>query len=208
MWLWHTPRTRALLVTVAIALVAGLVTLVARVYVDLLWYREVGQEPVYWTALAWRILAPATVGVGTTCFVLANLAVVRRRTRGAAPPAKPAAVLLWRHGALLYPPAAIACGLISVRARPPETWTLLALWANRSPFGVDDPLFHRDVGFFVFSLPLYEEVARWLLQTVLMAGVAIVAAYAAAASLRAARAHLLGLCALVLLLMAWRLRLD
>ena len=38
--------------------------------------------------------------------------------------------------------------------------SMLLLWTHRSDFGTQDPLFHRDVGFFVFSLPLYREVAQ------------------------------------------------
>ena len=100
--------------------------------------------------------------------------------------------------------------MISGQWRADGAWQLLALWAGRSDFGVDDPLFHRDVGFFVFSLPLYQQVARWLLETLVMAAVATVAAYAPrAARLRArARAHLLVLAALALVVLAWRYRLD
>ena len=60
---------------------------------------------------------------------------------------------------LAYPVVAIAAGVISGEWRADGAWRLLALWAGRSDFGVDDPLFHRDVGFFVFSLPLYERVS-------------------------------------------------
>ena len=70
--------------------------------------------------------------------------------------------------------------MISGEWRADGAWRLLALWTGRSDFGVDDPLFHRDVGFFVFSLPLYEWGRRWLLATLVMAAVATVAAYVAA----------------------------
>ena len=47
--LWRTPRTRALLPVGAVAVVAGCVALAARIYTDVLWFREVSQESVYWT---------------------------------------------------------------------------------------------------------------------------------------------------------------
>ena len=111
---------------------------------------------------------------------------------------------------LAYPVAAVAAGVISGEWRADGAWRLLALWAGRSDFGVDDPLFGRDVGFFVFSLPLYEWVSRWMLDALVMAAVATVVAYAAAGGLRIARAraHLLVLGALALVVVAWRYRLD
>ena len=72
--LWRTPRTRALLVVGVAAIVAGCVALAARIYTDVLWFREVNQESVFWTTLRWRLLAPAVTALGTTCFILANLA--------------------------------------------------------------------------------------------------------------------------------------
>lgn len=32
-------------------------------------------------------------------------------------------------------------------------WRTLLLWMNREPFGIQDPQFGMDVGFFVFTLP-------------------------------------------------------
>jgi uncharacterized membrane protein (UPF0182 family) len=69
----------------------------------------------------------------------------------------------------------------------------------------------------VFSLPLYREVNRWLLETVGMGALVALASYAAAGAfqagrrrraLRAARAHLLALGAACLLVLAWRVRLE
>jgi uncharacterized membrane protein (UPF0182 family) len=208
MSLWRTPRTRALLLVGTIGVCTGLVALVARVYTDYLWFREVGQDRAYWTMLTWKVLTPAVAGLGTTCFLLANLAIVVRRTASAQPPSARWPAMLWRRRRIAFPLVAIACGLITVERLPDEAWRLVLLWANGGGFGAEDPLFHRDAGFFVFSLPLYELVSSWLLVTVLMAGTATTAAYAVVRPRRPARAHLLALGALALAVMAWRVRLD
>jgi uncharacterized membrane protein (UPF0182 family) len=204
--LWRTPRTRALLIVATIGAAVALVSLAARVYLDVLWYRELGQERVFWTTATFRLLGPAVVGLGTTCALLLNFAFVERLTRGAPEPERRAVAQVWRYRKLVYPLVAIACGVVTMDHHD-EAWPQLMLWANRSDFGVQDPLFQRDVGFFVFSLPLYREVAQWLLETLLLAGLGTVAAYAVA-GMRAARAHLLWLLGLLLLVTAWRLRLD
>ena len=184
-------------------------SLAAHLYTDLLWYRELGQEAAFWTTLKWKVLGRGVPGFGTACFLLANFGFVERGMAAHAP--------LRPLRRLAYPLAAAAGGLINGHWRAGGDWHLLALWAGRSDFGVTDPLFHRDVGFFVFSLPFYEQLSRWFLDALVMAAVVTVGAYLAAGGLRvtrprvlvpAARTHLLGLGALALLVMAWRYRLD
>ena len=84
-------------------------------------------------------------------------ATTEHRPAAARPPARlPGA--LRRRGARWS--AAASCA---------RDWQQVILWLHRSDFGVVDPLFHRDVGFFVFSLPLYQKVAHWLFLTVAIA---------------------------------------
>jgi uncharacterized protein len=203
--LWRTPRARSLVLLAALGAVGGLVALVARSYTDVLWFHELGLERVFLTTLEWKILARGLAGLGTACVLLADFAVVERVVR----PRRPAQ--------LMYPLVAIACGVIAMNAQPDGTWKLLLLWANRSDFGVEDPVFHRDAGFYVFSLPLYQVVVGWLLLTVVMAGAATIGAYLLAGGprpgrrllvTRGVRAHLLALAALLLLVVAWRMRLE
>ena len=208
MRLWRTPRTRAILVVGTLGAVAGIVTLAAGVYTDALWFAELGHEPVMWTTLAWRVLAPALAGLGAACFLLANLVLADRRTRGATGPTGPPLTLVWRWRRVAQPVVAAGGGLIALESQPDDAWQILLLWAHRGSFGDADPVFGRDAGFFVFSLPLHELVAGWLLLTVLMAVGATIALYALAGAVRAAPAHLLGLAAVLLLVLAWRVRLE
>jgi uncharacterized protein len=216
--LWRVPRTRSLLLLAVVGSVVGALLLAARLYTDLLWYNEIDQVAVYWTTLRWKVMTAAAVGLGTACFVLLNLgAVERAMTRASAPDDGSLGSPLWRNRRILKPAVAVACGWLALEARPAGAWQTLLVWTHRMDFGVEDPLFHRDVGFFVFSMPLYLQVARWLLETIVLAGVASLAAYAAAgafrngrrsAALRAARAHMFVLAGLLLAVVAWRFRLE
>ena len=206
--LWRTPRSRSLLLVAALAALTGAIALAAHVYTDALWFREVGREDVFWATLRWKILGRGIPAFGTACFLLANFAAVERAMAAHAP-RRPARLLA-------YPAAAVAAGVISGE-RAEGVWRLLALWAGRSDFGAVDPLFGRDVGFFVFSLPLYQWASGWLLDTLVMGAVATVAAYLVAGGLRVARPrllvpgarrHLLALAAFALVVVAWRYRLD
>jgi uncharacterized protein len=198
--LWRTPRARSLLALGVLAVVVTIVALAARVHTDLLWFHELSQERVLWTTLKWRILARGVPGFGTACLALLNFAIAERVLARHAP--------LRPHGLLAYPAAALAAGVVSAAWWADGAWRLLALWSGRGAFGARDPLFDRDVGYFVFSLPFYQQAARWELATVAIAAAATVAAYLAAGRLRPARAHLLTLAALALVVVAWRYRLE
>jgi uncharacterized protein len=217
--LWRTPRTRALLLLGTVGLTIEAIKLLAGIYVNLLWFNELGQRSVYWTTLKWKIIAGGVTGFGTAFFLLLNFAVVERvmvkRARTTELP-RPIAEL-WRFRQLVYPAVAVSCGLAISRSRSGPGWQQLILWTHRSPFGTQDPIFHRDIGFFVFSLPLYQQVSEWLLEMLFLAGLCTVGAYVIAGGLRfarplsmgsAIRAHLLVLGALFLFVVAWRLRLE
>jgi uncharacterized protein len=217
--LWRTPRTRALLVLGVVGLFVEAIKLTAGVYVDLLWFGELHQRTVFWTTLKWKIIAQGIAGFGVASFVLLNFAVVDRVMVGRVNTADlPRPILvLWRYRQLVYPAVALAFGLVVNRWRTGPGWQQLVLWVHRRPFGVTDPVFHRDVGFFIFSLPLYDEVARWLLLTFVFTAVCTVVTYVVAGGLvferpwsvaRPIRVHLLALGALILLVIAWRLRLE
>ncbi|MBA2725406.1 MAG: UPF0182 family protein, partial [Actinobacteria bacterium] len=41
-------------------------------------------------------------------------------------------------------------------------WQTVLLFLNRTPFGVNDPQFNKDIGFYVFELPFLDQVGSWL----------------------------------------------
>jgi uncharacterized membrane protein (UPF0182 family) len=215
---WRTPRVRSLLALSITAVCAGVIVVAARVYTDLLWFRELGHERVLLTMLGWKILARGVVGIGTTAFVLANLVAAERIMRASGQLADERILVAIRRAiAPLRTGAAVLCGALATGAQHEGAWKLLLLWTHRRDFGVSDPLFGRDVGFYVFSLPLYRHVAGWLLTALVMAVIATAAMYLVMGGPRVwrcviadrrVRAHALALGALVLLVVAWRLRLQ
>src|SRR4051794_37930483 len=119
MSLWRAPRSRSLLLLGTLAVVGAGLSLVAHLYTDLLWYRELGQEAAFWTTLKWKLLGRGAPGFGTACFLFANFAVVERVMAPHAP-TRP-------QRRLVYPLAAVAAGLIAARWQGEGSWQLLAL---------------------------------------------------------------------------------
>jgi uncharacterized protein len=205
---------RSVMLLGALAVVTVLARLFAHLETDWLWFHELGQEKVFWTLLTTRWLAGSLAGLATTLVLVANFLVVART----APPEErlsrddPEAVQLRRTLVGAYLVVSVGAGLFVARSVVRLNWQQLALWLHRRDFGVVDPIFHKDVGFFVFSLPLYEKVAQWLLLTIAVALVCSVAGHvltgaihtkpAPISATRGAHAHVLGLIAALLFVIA------
>jgi hypothetical protein len=50
-------------------------------------------------------------------------------------------------------------------------WVLILKWAFAVPFGKIDPLFGNDLGFYIFTVPLYEAVRDWFVSTLFLASI-------------------------------------
>ncbi|MFM8944680.1 MAG: UPF0182 family protein, partial [Actinomycetota bacterium] len=136
--------------------------------VDYLWFDEVGFRSVFLTTLRTRFLLGAAFGVAFFAVLYANVLIARRL----APPVRPAfgfdpiaryraaldAVARW-----LLPLAAAAVALVVGLGASTE-WRTFLLWRSGSgvPFGTVDPLFSRDIGYYVFTLPWLRFVQSWL----------------------------------------------
>ena len=45
------------------------------------------------------------------------------------------------------------------------------------PYGAEDPLYHKDIGFYLFSLPAYIAIKNWMLFTIVLSGLFAAAVY-------------------------------
>ncbi len=109
---------------------------------------------------------------------------------------------------------ALAAGVIALGA-----WETVLRYFYQVPFGTADPLFGRDVAFYVFTLPALDWISTLLLLLLAVNIIGAAAMYLAGANFKfdrktqkftnfklppKGRAHLLGLAAAVLLLVAWK----
>jgi hypothetical protein len=129
-------------------------------YTDWLWYNEVGFTEVFTTVLSLRGWLFLGVGGVVFLFVYGNLWLAART---AAPdvlwelddqlglPGRAVLEPLIRR--LLVPVITVIALLSGLRAG--ASWEMMLGYVNATPFGVKDPLFGRDLSFFVFELPLW-----------------------------------------------------
>src|SRR5512146_1045639 len=166
------PSRRTTVISVLVALLL-LLPLLAGPFVafltDLLWFRSLHLEDVYlrrYTAGFW-----AFVAFGLLFFVIAlpNLYLALRppvpRVVIEATRSRPSALAgtLRSMWILLVP--AFFFGLAGG-----DQWDALLRWLNAVPFGVTDPVFDKDIGFYFFTLPVLDFVRGW----VIAAGVVLI----------------------------------
>ncbi len=145
-------------------------------YTEWLWFESVGYLPIFTTQLLSRLLLFLGVGVVTTLFFGGNFLLAWRwlRRREAEFPGSPAGsrlglFLLW----LVAAGFGLAMGL-SAQGR----WMDVLRFFYATPVGREDPLFGRDVGDYLFRLPLLLDVKNALLWMVIPAGLLTALVYA------------------------------
>ncbi|HUF34299.1 MAG TPA: UPF0182 family protein [Gemmatimonadales bacterium] len=144
-----------------VLLLAGVATLLffpaaSILITDWWWFREIGYEIVFTRELVTRLLLFLGVGGLTTAVLYLNL---RAAQRGLVPDPivlqlGPAAPRVDVSSALrrLTLPGSLAVGVLAGFAVTPA-WDLVLRALHQTPFGSADPVFSRDIGFYVFTLP-------------------------------------------------------
>jgi uncharacterized protein len=152
-------------------------------FVDVLWFREVGFSQVFWTILRAKALLGVLFGLVFFALLYANLLIVRiitPRYRTLTPDQE----IIERYRLAFEPYAWWLLPLIAaviaafVGFGVTTQWQTFLLWRNSGGvlFHSTDPLFHRDVSFYVFSLPWLEFLQGWLFSA--LVGVAFITAVA------------------------------
>ncbi|MFQ5520587.1 MAG: UPF0182 family protein, partial [Candidatus Methylomirabilia bacterium] len=147
-------------------IVLGLLAQAAPLYTDWLWFKEVGYVQVFLSILTLRAWLFIGVGFGVFIFLYLNLSLAAR----AAPPDA-----LWELEdqlglpgpevlepliqRLLVPVLGVVAFFSGVGAS--SAWQTVLAYFNGGPFGAADPIFDRDLGFYVFSLPFWRLIYGW-----------------------------------------------
>jgi uncharacterized membrane protein (UPF0182 family) len=213
----RTQRILILLVGVLVLLFL-LFMLLSGFYTDLLWFENLEFSSVFWTALWAKIGVFLVFGLLFFLFFLGNLLIARRISGwgGFFVPGNRYYVTSRTINVLLVV-VALALGFLNGVGATSQ-WDKILLYLNRGGFGIPDPIFSQDVGFYVFELSVYRFLRAWLMEVLLftLLGSTAVHLVAKLPSWRQFRLwltgktalHLAGLGALLLLVVAWGYRLS
>lgn len=166
---------RGWLIASAIFLVVLLLSArgLARVYTDYLWFQEVHFGKT-WRGLIEAKAFPALIF--SVIFFVAMFVdlVVADRLAPLARSAGPEDEIVERYRTVVEPYAgrirfAVAGFFAVVMASGVASeWRDWILFSHATKFGVKDPQFHRDIGFYVFKLPFLEFIAGWTFAALLV----------------------------------------
>jgi uncharacterized protein len=124
--------------------------------VDWWWFQEIGYQVVFTREVVTRVLLFLVVGGLTAGLLYLNLRIAQRglvpypvvlRFVQSAP-----RVDITRPLRRLSLPVSLSLGLLAGLAATPA-WNLVLQVIYATPFGTRDPIFSRDIGFYVFALP-------------------------------------------------------
>ena len=185
-------------------------------YIDALWFQEVGYSQVFTTMLGAKIRLGVLVGTAMTAWLLPNLLWAARRRLALLPPPWDQ-MLAGRPIRPLLIVAAVVVGFV-MALQGAASWREYLLFRQPTSFGMADPLFSRDLGFYVFTLPFLSTIRSWALTATVLAIVGSGLLYLSNREIRleparltvspSARLHLFGLAAVAALIAGWGYRLD
>jgi uncharacterized membrane protein (UPF0182 family) len=178
-------------------------------YSEWLWFESLGYQDVYTTIIQTKIAIFFSVTVIACLFILGNLLLANRL-------APHTGFNLMRSRATV--PIVIGIVIISIifGLVAQGGWMVVFQYFNGQPFGIMDPIFEKEIGFYVFSLPYLELIRSWLLAMLIIALLGIIVLYVFSYLVRRPResisrrvlGHAGGLLIGILALFAWGYRLN
>jgi uncharacterized protein len=186
-------RGKYLAILIAIVVV-GVILLgrAGNTLVDWLWFSSIGYEGVFWTIFTARTGLFLTVfAVSTGAFWLSGSLALHFAGQVAARPVRPTfstgaqqtslqllAGYVSPHvpARLLVAGAAVLLGLLTA-AIELSNWEMALRFLHQVPYGESEPVFGKDIGFYLFSLPAYVALKNWLLLVLFFSAVLAGAVY-------------------------------
>jgi uncharacterized protein len=161
---------------------------ISSVVVDWAWFSSIGYVGVFWTALATKAALFVVVFAVSTLLLWANATLA---LRFASRPGLRLPVVFNPSFATFQPSLGPSAGSYGLQPSPRvwrrlilavaiilglliawgETgrWALILRFIYQAPYGRNDPLFDKDIGFYLFSLPVYVAIKNLLLWILVLA---------------------------------------
>ncbi|WP_375477214.1 UPF0182 family protein [uncultured Jatrophihabitans sp.] len=154
---------RAKIVLSVVAIIVVLLILLVKfagVYVNFLWYSQLGHRNVYSTVLWTRVALFFIFGVLMVLIICGNM-LLAYRLRPPFRPMSPEQQNLQHYVAMVEPRRKLLLAVVGVLillsegASAQGDWQTWLLWLNGGSFGMKDPQFHRDISFYAFDYNAY-----------------------------------------------------
>jgi uncharacterized membrane protein (UPF0182 family) len=162
---------RGALLVIALLAIFWLLPRLLYLYTEWLWFNfDVRFPNVFWTVLTTKVGLGLVFGLAFLLLVLGNVALARRLARRTAwydeeqalrqriAEAMEYFVSRYLYLALVVFAVVVAYGVGLAAA---DHWNQYLLFRHGGSFGIADPIFNRDVGFYIFRLPFWQYLWQW-----------------------------------------------
>lgn len=165
-----------LLIFLALLLIFS-VSNIASFYTDYLWFDVLGFRDLFVKRLTVRIAVFAVGFVLAAAIFLGNWLLARRQAIRVAG-SEPGVLADSRLRSVIVGVAVVLAFLCATAAA--ANWEELLLYLNAEPFDMADPIFGRDISFYIFAMPVLRLLHSWLGIVLLMALIGVVLLYVVA----------------------------
>ncbi|HKI90172.1 MAG TPA: UPF0182 family protein, partial [Draconibacterium sp.] len=176
---------RIIIITAAILVAFYLLNLFVKYYGDWLWFNNLNYASVFNTMIIARAASFTLFFLIFILFFGINIRMALRRgvpTRGtltfqADDPRQyifemykgKAVFWLWT-GVVLFLGVIMASG-------PADQWNKFLQFIHATSFGIQEPIFGKDAGFYVFKLPVFQFISGWYISMVVLTFIAVIVSY-------------------------------
>ena len=155
-------KYRNIIIIVAASILITFFSTLISFYTDWLFFTETGFTSVFTTKLKAQLCSGALFGAIMFVFALLNLLIANRMKLSlTAYQVEGRDIHIFKNDVairFIKPLGLFACGILTVLAAKwgAMLWDNALLFANMVPVGTNDPVFGKDIGFYLFSLPFLE----------------------------------------------------
>lgn len=168
---------RVLWLAAALMLLMLLFSWLAGTYTEWLWFTAVGYSRVWLTQWGARLAIFVVFFLVALVILLLNWHMARRRAIKHTPPFNPKFLQIpgmnWLMAGVGF---LVAFGFAGTTA---ARWADFLRYLNRVPFGTVDPIFNKDLSFYLFELPIYSLVQQWAVSLLVTTLIGVIVIYAA-----------------------------
>jgi uncharacterized membrane protein (UPF0182 family) len=165
----NIKRSTVLLGILAILAII-LVGIIISIYPNWLWFENLNLAPVFWTMALGEYGVAAVIWFLIIVTLSLNLYAAQRLHREGGPKITEIAGMPVSGKSLTtIILAAILIVSFIIASKGSVQWNMVLSYFNQQPFGSTDPVFGKDIGFYVFSLPFYLFAREQLLIILLFA---------------------------------------
>ena len=170
-----------------ILLVVIIVGAIASIYIDLIWFKSVQYVAVFWKILLTKGVVMLFFAAAFFILSFINLSFARRFA--------PEFQVEISQDEFERPEIQLYKSLQNIQINKKfvlwfsliialfmgfsegASWEKILIYFNRTSFGISDPIFNKDIGFYMFSLPFWEFVRNWLSFALTLITVVVAAIY-------------------------------